>query len=91
MEKVNTHGIKMIGLRAACSESKILTGYYGGSHLQISYDTKTGKILTGYHVGNSYTVYDDPAVIWVCNLSDPSTMQEISDKIHAAVTVAGSC
>lgn len=88
MATINTHGLKMHGLRKACSESKNLTGYYSGQYVQISYDTACGKVLSDYHVSlgqNSWTQYHDPSVIRVCNLSEPTTMQQIADLICSAV------
>lgn len=88
MSKVNTHGLKMHGLRNACSESKDLTGYYSGRYVQISYDTRSGEILTDYHVSlgqNSWTQYHDASIIRVCNLSDPATMQQIADMVYSAM------
>lgn len=88
MATINTHCLKMHGLRKACSESKNLTGYYGGQYVQISYDTAVGKVLSDCHVSigqNSWTQYDDPSVICVCNISEPATMQQIADLIYSAV------
>ena len=88
MATINTHGLKMHGLRKACSESKNLTGYYGGQYVQISYDTADGDVLSDYHVSlgqNSWTQYHDPSVIRVCNVSEPATMQQIADMIYSAV------
>ena len=88
MGKVDTHGLKMIGLRSACSDTKGLTGYYSGRYVQISYDLRSGEILTNYHVSlgqNSWTKYHDPSVIRVCNVSEPATMQQIADMIYSAV------
>lgn len=88
MATINTHGLKMHGLRKACSKSKNLTGYYGGQYVQISYDTADGDVLSDYHVSlgqNSWTKYHDPSVIRVCNVSEPATMQQIADMIYSAV------
>lgn len=88
MGKVDTHGLKMIGLRSACSDTKGLTGYYSGRYVQISYDLRSGEILTNYHVSlgqNSWMQYHDHDVISVGNISEPATMQEISDMIYSAV------
>lgn len=88
MATINTHGLKMQGLRKACSESKNLTGYYGGQYVQISYDTAGGKVLSDYHVSlgqNSWTQYDESSVIRVCNISEPTAMQQIADMIYSAL------
>ena len=88
MGKVDTHGLKMIGLRSACSETKYLPGDYSGHYVQISYDISSGEILTNYHVSlgeNSWTQYNDQSVSTVCNVSRPKTMQEIADLVSSAV------
>lgn len=90
--KVNTHGLKMTGLRKACSESKILDGYYSGKYIQINYDKLTGEVFSDYHYSlgqNSWTEYHDPNVINCGNICNPMTMQGIADLI--ANRVAQAC
>lgn len=85
--KVNKHGLKMRGLKAASGDTQNY-GYYSGQYIQISYDTETGDVLTDYHYSlgqNSWTEYRDPAVITVCNTSRHMTMQQIADRIAAEV------
>lgn len=82
---INKYGIKMHGLRQACSETKGLHGYYSGEYVQISYDKNTGDILTNYHYSigqNSWTQYHNPSIITLCNICSPMTMQGIADLIH---------
>lgn len=88
MAAINTHGMKMHGLKAACSETKTLCGRWssGGDHVQIDYDPQTHNVLIEYFVGyGGYVVHDDPAIIHVCTTSFPLTMQEIADRIYFAV------
>lgn len=87
--KIDTHGIKMYGLRKAAGETKRLTGYYSGHYIQISFDTSDGEILTDYHCSfgqNSWSVYHKPSIISVCNACIPMTMQQIADKIAEVVS-----
>ena len=87
MKKINKHGLKMRGLKAASGETKDY-GCYSGHYIQISYDTDTGDILTDYHYSlgqNSWTQYHDPAIITVAIASSHMTMQEIADAIALAL------
>lgn len=81
--KVNTYGLKMLGLRKASGETKGLTGCIG-YYIQISYDTESGNILTVDHYSlgqNSCTQYHSNNITRICNASSPMTMQEIADEI----------
>jgi len=85
---VNTHGLKMIGLKKAAGETKGLTNYYSGHYVQISYDKVTGEIISDYHYSlgqNWWTQYHDSNVITIGNASSPLTMQAIADWIAEAV------
>lgn len=87
MEKVNKHGLKMRGLKAASGETRNY-GYYSGHYVQISYDTDTGDVLADYHYSlgqNSWTRYHDPAIITIATTADHMTMQQIADAITRAV------
>lgn len=89
MGKINKHGLKMRGLKAASGETRNY-GYYSGHYVQISYDTDTGDVLTDYHYSlgqNSWTRYHDPAIITVEATADHMTMQAIADAIAKAVEV----
>lgn len=89
--KVNTHGLKMVGLKEAASETKYLAncgGYLGGHYVQISYDRVTGEILTNYHCSlgqNEWSAYHDKDIITIGNVSEPVTMQTIADMIADAI------
>ena len=62
MANINTHGIKINGLRKAAHETKGLSPY-GDVRTQISYDRDTGDIYTNDHIGDDWSRYYDPAVI----------------------------
>lgn len=78
--KINTYGLKMLGLKKASGATCSWSG-----HTQISYDTSTGEVLTSDHIGNNWTEYHDPAVLYVCHTSRHLTMQELADLIHQRV------
>lgn len=81
---INTHGLKMSGLKKASGATVNWTVQSGG-HTQISYDMDTGDVLTADHIGQSWTVYHDASVIPVCHTSVHMTMQQIADAIADAV------
>lgn len=85
--KINTHGLKMVGIKAACSETKYLCNRWNsGDHVQINYDPQTGNVLNKYFVGcGGYSIYDDPGIIHVFTTSQPMTMQQIADAVHYAM------
>ena len=79
MTKINKHGMKMEGLRAASGETCTWAGY-----TQVSYDMADGQILTNDHAGNSensWTRYHSSSIITVLNARRHYTMQEIADII----------
>lgn len=81
---LNTHGIKMTGIKAAAGATKGLQGCYSGFYEELFFDLRTGEVWTKsqYSIGhNSWTDYHDDNVVKVCDLSDPTTMQEIADLI----------
>ena len=85
MSKINTHSQPMHGLRAACSATKDLRGYYSGLYVELHYNTATGEVLHHLHCSfgqNTWTVYDDDKIVRIGNVSEPCTMQEIADLIH---------
>jgi hypothetical protein len=88
--KVNTHGLKMIGLRKVAGESKSTKGYYDGYYIQLNYNISTGELLTSEHWSlgqNSWSKYNDRDIIFICNISNPMTMQEIADTIARVVAI----
>ncbi len=89
--KVNTHNIKMTGLKAASGDTKSLRGYYSGSYVEVFFDRQTGEVWTKYQYSlgqNSWTVYHDDNVVKIGNFSAPATMQEIADAIASRLAEA---
>ena len=87
MKKINTHGLKMHGLKKTSGETRNY-GYFSGHYDEIFYDTSTGDVWSIYQCSlgqNSWTVYHDPNVVKICNASSHMTMQEIADMIASRV------
>ena len=87
MAKVNKHGIKMKNLKAVSGAT--VNNPIGYS--QIIYDRSTGELLETWHVGSyltSWTQYNDPDVIHVCNTRRHMTMQELADAVRDALAEA---
>lgn len=85
---LNTHGMKMTGIRKVAGATKGLTGYYSGRYIQVNYDPETGEVWHDDHVSfgqNSWTQYHDKNIINCGNISNPATMQEIADMVADAV------
>lgn len=90
MNSINTHGLKIIGLRKASGNTEDY-GYYSGQYNEVFYDRATGEVWTKYQYSlgqNSWTVYDNPDVVKICNTSRHMTMQELADAIYGAVVCA---
>ena len=84
MAKINTHGLKMIGLRNACAETRKI--HNTGLVLEISYDLNAGKIITKeYADWNSYTVFDSESIQTVMRTSISPTQQEIADAVDLKI------
>lgn len=86
--KIDTHGLKMIGLRKASGYTENYPAA-SGKYVQISYDTETGEILVSYHVSlgqNSWKEYNNVNVILVCFTRHHLSMQTIADLIAAKVS-----
>lgn len=84
---VNTHNLKMIGLKKASGETRNY-GDYSDRYDEILYNLATGEITTRYHVSlgqNSWTQISDPDVIRICNAQRHMTMQQIADAIAQRV------
>ena len=82
--KINRHGIKMTNLRAISGAT--VNNPAGFS--QISYDISTGELIESWHIGSymtSWTEYNDPDVIHVCNTRRHMTMQELADAVRDAL------
>lgn len=91
---LNTYGLKMAGLKKVSSETKGLRGYYSGEYCEVFYDISTGEVWSEYQYSlgqNTWTVYDNPDVIKVGNVSAPKTMQELADMVQDAVRYHQNC
>lgn len=78
--KVETYGIKMVGLEEASKATMNWPKNCGGC-TQISYDRATGQIYTTDHVGDSWTKHDDNESWTICFTSRHMSAQAIADKI----------
>lgn len=84
MAKVNTHGLKMIGLKKASGSTENY-GYYSGMYDEIFYNVETGEVWTVFQCSlghNSWTEYHDENIVKICNTDEHMTMQEIADCIY---------
>lgn len=84
---INTHGLKMTGIRSASGDT-CNYGTYSPEYVEIFYDLNNGRIWSKYQYSlghNSWTEYDDPAIIKICNASNHMTMQQIADAIYETV------
>lgn len=85
MAKVNTHGIKMTGLKKASGNTSNY-GYYSGLYDELFFDRGTGEVWTVFQSSfgqNSWTEYRDPNIIKIGNITKRMTMQQIADLIAA--------
>lgn len=81
--KLNTYGMKIKGLRKASGETMNYND--AAKYDEVFYNRETGEVWTRfqYSLGrNSWTEYDDPQIIKVCNTSRHMTMQAIVDAIR---------
>ena len=78
--------MKITNVRALCSATKNLSplGYAPSYKLQVHLDKSTGKLWWADIVGNGYIQYNDPNMIFVCNIEHPATMAEIRDMVAAS-------
>lgn len=86
--KLNTHGLKMRGIKDVSGWTKGLRGYYTGEYIEIFYDVNDGEVfkIYQYSLGQStWTKFDDTGVIKITNASSPMTMQEIADLVYAVL------
>lgn len=90
MAQLNTHGLKMTGIKAASGETRNY-GSYSARYVEIFYNRSTGEIWTVFQCSlghNSWTVYHDQDIIKICETSSHMTMQEIADAVYDAVRQA---
>lgn len=86
MSKVDTHGLKIVGLKKASSDT-YNRKWRDQSHDEIFYNRETGEVWAVYQYGLMTRVYDDPNVIKIVNAWKHMTMQEIADMISQVVEV----
>lgn len=85
---INTHGLKMKGIKAAVGEIPT-GGYYSGEYAEVFYDKASGEVWANYQCSlgqNTWTVYDDRDVIKIGNYSKKTTMQQLADDIYETVS-----
>ena len=70
---LNTHGIKMIGIRKAAGETKSLRGYYSGEYVELFYDRADGSVLTAERC--AYRPFEPRSYAYI---SDSSPFPELS-------------
>lgn len=90
MSKINTHGLKMTGLKAASGSTQNY-GAFSPSYDEIFYNRSTGEVWTVYQHSlghNSWTVYHDASILKICDASNHMTMQQIADAIAKTVNLA---
>jgi|GEM_PF-4975127 len=100
MEKVNTYGLKMTGLKNAVSTMKLIdmrvkkrSHYDAADRVQIAYNKKTGEIYAeiisdpDYHGWKKYNDENiiDKVCIYANAVCPAHSMQYIADKIAEAV------
>lgn len=84
MTKVNTYGLTIKDLKKTSGFTKDY-GYYSGMYVEIFYDRSTGEVWGNFQISlgqNSWSEYNDPDILKICNTSRHMTMQEIADEIH---------
>lgn len=75
MKKSN---ITIKGIKAVAGETKCLQGIYGGIHLQLNYNMRTGKLsTTTLSSRNERSVFEDEDIYNLGIISNPMTMKEI--------------
>ena len=87
MKSINTHGLTIKGLKAACGRTANWAPGSGG-YTEVFFDRATGEIWTVDQVSlgmNTWTQYDDPDIIKVCNTTTHMTMQQMADMVYQAV------
>lgn len=78
---VDRHGLKLYGLRKACTATR--SANYRNL-VQVSYDMETDTLLTSKLIdSNSLTRYASPSIVFVTVAVYPLTMQEIADRVYA--------
>ncbi len=84
---LNLHNLKIKGLKKASGNTCNWSPRSGG-YTEVFYNTETGDVWTIDQVSighNSWTEYDDPAIIKVAETEAHMTMQAIADAIFCRV------
>lgn len=87
MAKIDTHGLKIKGLKKASGETANY-GAHSDLYDEIFYDCATGEVWTKFQCSlgqNSWTEYHDVNIIKIGNTQRHMTMQELADAIWEAV------
>ncbi|MFR2204088.1 MAG: hypothetical protein ACLS6Q_09775 [Christensenellaceae bacterium] len=87
MKKINTHGLKMVGLKKASGSTVNYTD--AGWYDEVFYDMGTGEVWTVFQCSlgcNFETVYHDKDIIKICNTDRHMTMQQIADRIAEKIS-----
>lgn len=87
--KIDTHGLKMIGLRKASGFTENFN-FASGQYVQVNYNKATGEVLTTSHISrsdNSHKEYDDENIILVCFTRHHIKMQMLASLIAARVAI----
>ena len=76
--------MKIKGIKQLCHDTKNLVpvGYAPNYKIQVHLDISTGKLWWADVVGAGFIQYDDPNMIFVCNIEHPATMAEIREMIE---------
>lgn len=85
MAKLNKHGLKIVGIKKASSETREL-GYTGVVNI-IKYDRETGTIWTVAETSNTFWRFSaDSTIMEVCRSAHHMTMQDIADALYCTIT-----
>ena len=79
--KINTHGLKLVGLRK-CSGSMGKLNLCSGLFYELFYDRSTGEVWTILQPPRNWTEYRDRDIIKIGNYCYHLAMQEIADAVN---------
>lgn len=78
--KLNTHNIKMYGLKKASGATRNI-GAYNPFRFDVYFNVHTGEVIVREEFANNFIKFDDPYIMYVCTTREHLTMQQIADKI----------
>lgn len=85
MEKINTHGLTIKGLRKASGKTENYS-FFDNLSTEVFYEISSGEIWTKQQYGKDYTTYVNwKDIIRVCRTSKHLTMQRLADLVFEAV------